>query len=92
MTARVPIVDYLVIDDGEPYLLAHEAVGSGALSFTRRNADPVNGTPGFSPRRLATAGTVRAFTVVHRDAPGIEVPISMTGEAAIITTLKTTGP
>ncbi|MSO78886.1 MAG: hypothetical protein EXQ79_04690 [Acidimicrobiia bacterium] len=74
MTARIPIVDYLVIDDGDPYLVAHEAEDSGALSFTRRNADPVNGTPGFIPRRLETTGTVRAFTVVHRDAPGIEVP------------------
>ncbi len=74
MTARIPIVDYLVIDDGEPYLVAHEAVGSGALTFTRRNADPVSGEPGFVPRRLATTGTVRAFTVVHRDAPGVEVP------------------
>jgi uncharacterized OB-fold protein len=74
VTARIPIVDYLVIDDGDPYLLAWEAAGSGALSVTRRNADPVSGTPGFTRRRLATTGTVRAFTVVQRDAPGIDVP------------------
>lgn len=74
MTDRVPIVDHLVIDDGDPYLVAHEAVGSATLSLTRRNADPVSGTAGFGRRRLATTGTVRAFTVVHRDAPGIEVP------------------
>jgi uncharacterized OB-fold protein len=74
MTARIPIVDYLVIDDGEPHLVAHDAVASGALTFTRRNADPVSGEPGFVTRRLATTGTVRAFTVVHRDAPGVEVP------------------
>lgn len=74
MTARVPIVDYLVIDDGDPYLVAHQAVESGALTLTRRNADPVSGTTGFVPRPLARTGTVRAFTVVHRDVPGIEVP------------------
>ena len=74
MSTRVPIVDHLVIDDGEPYLVAHEAEATGTLSLTRRNADPVSGTPGFRRRRLATTGTVRAFTVVHRDAPGIDVP------------------
>lgn len=72
--ARIPIVDYLVIDDGEPYLVAHESGRSGSLSFTRRNADPLSGEPGFTRRRLATTGTVKAFTVVQRDAPGIEVP------------------
>jgi uncharacterized OB-fold protein len=74
MTARIPVVDSLVIDDGDPYLIAWEAAGSGALSFTRRNADPVSGTTEFVRRRLATTGTVQAFTVVHRDAPGIDVP------------------
>lgn len=72
--ARVPIVNYLVIDDGEPYLVAHESERSGALSFTRRNADPKSGEPAFTCRRLATTGTVKAFTVVQRDAPGVDVP------------------
>src|SRR5881392_894252 len=39
MGKQIPIVDYLVIDDGEPHLTAWESADSGALYFDRRNAD-----------------------------------------------------
>jgi uncharacterized OB-fold protein len=72
--ARVPLVDYLVIDDGAPYLVANESTETGALYFDRRNADARSGRPGFQQRRLADTGTVRTFTIVHRAAPGVPTP------------------
>ena len=72
--ARVPLVDYLVIDDGAPYLVAQESTESGALYFDRRNADAQSGRPGFQRRRLGDTGTVRTFTIVHRAAPGVPTP------------------
>ena len=72
--ARVPLVEYLVIDDGEPHLIAHESVESGALYFDRRNADAKSGKPGFKTRRLANTGRVRTFTIVHRASPGVPTP------------------
>ncbi|HEV3450790.1 MAG TPA: OB-fold domain-containing protein [Acidimicrobiia bacterium] len=74
MAARVPLVDYLVIDDGDPYLVANESTESGALYFDRRNADAKSGRPGFTRRRLADTGAVRTFTIVHRAAPGVPTP------------------
>lgn len=74
VAARVPLVDYLVIDDGDPYLVANESTESGALYFDRRNADAKSGRPGFTRRRLADTGAVRTFTIVHRAAPGVPTP------------------
>ncbi|MSO37893.1 MAG: hypothetical protein EXQ69_06525 [Acidimicrobiia bacterium] len=74
MTKQIPIVDYLVLDDGTPHLVANESEESGALYFDRRNADAKSGKDGFSRRRLADTGVVRTFTIVHRAAPGVTVP------------------
>jgi uncharacterized OB-fold protein len=74
MAKTIPIVDYLVLDDGPPHLVAQESVESGALYFDRRNADAKSGKPGFKPRRVADTGVVRTFTIVHRAAPGVPTP------------------
>lgn len=74
MGKQVPIVDYLVIDDGEPHLVAWESVDSGALYFDRRNADAKSGGTEFRRRRLESNGVVRSFTIVHRAVPGVQVP------------------
>lgn len=74
MGKQIPIVDYLVLDDGPPHLVANESVETGALYFDRRNADAKSGKPGFRRRRLADTGTVRTFTIVHRAAPGVPTP------------------
>jgi uncharacterized OB-fold protein len=74
MGKQIPIVDYLVLDDGEPHLVANESEASGALYFDRRNADAKTGEPGFRRRRLAGVGVVRTFTIVHRAAPGVPTP------------------
>jgi len=74
MGKQIPIVDYLVLDEGEPHLVAWEAADSGALYFDRRNADAKGGGTDFRRRPLATTGTVRSFTIVHRAVPGIPTP------------------
>jgi uncharacterized OB-fold protein len=71
---QIPIVDYLVIDDGEPHLVAYEATGSGALYLDRRNADAKTGETGFTRRKLERTGTLRTFSIIHRAAKGVPVP------------------
>ena len=75
MGKQVPIVDYLVIDDGDPHLEAWEAVDSGALYFDRRNADAKAGGTEFRRRKLGSDGVVRSFTIVHRTVPGVPVAV-----------------
>jgi uncharacterized OB-fold protein len=74
MGKTIPIVDYLVLDDGDPHLVANESTESGALYFDRRNADAQTGKPGFRRKRVANTGAVRTFTIVHRAAPGVPTP------------------
>ncbi len=74
MGKQIPIVDYLVLDDGSPHLAAWESVDSGALYFDRRNADAKSGGTEFRRRKLANTGKVRSFTIVHRTVPGVPAP------------------
>lgn len=74
MGKQIPIVDYLVLDDGDPHLVAWEAVDSGALFFDRRNADAKGGGTEFRRRALETTGKVRSFTIAHRTVPGVPAP------------------
>jgi uncharacterized protein len=74
-TARrqVPYVDYLVLG-GDPHLVARQCASCGAIFLDRRNACARCGRAGFRARRLETTGRLRAFTIVHRTVPGVEVP------------------
>src|SRR5215813_5774057 len=74
MGKQVPIVDYLVLDDGAPHLVANRCDNCGALYFDRRNACAKCSGRSFSKQRLADDGTVRSFTIVHRAAPGVPTP------------------
>jgi uncharacterized OB-fold protein len=73
-TGRVPHVDYLVLDNGDPYLVANECVSCGARFFGRRNACAACFATEFRVVPIATAGIVTAFTIVAFAAPGIPVP------------------
>ena len=73
MADRIPIVDYLVLDD-EPHLVAHECTSCGARFFDRRNACAACGATDFADVRIAGEGDVRAFTIVAFAAPGVPVP------------------
>jgi uncharacterized OB-fold protein len=74
MGKQVPIVDYLVLDDGAPHLVANRCDSCGALYFDRRNACAKCSGRSFTKERLADDGKVRSFTIVHRAAPGVPTP------------------
>lgn len=73
MTERVPLVDYLVLDD-QPHLRAHECVACGARFFDRRNGCASCFATEFRDAAVSTDGEVRAFTIVSHAAPGIATP------------------
>ncbi len=71
---RVPLVDYLVLDDGEPHLVANECTSCGARFFDRRNACASCFATDFRQVVIPTEGELRTFTIVAFAAPGVEVP------------------
>jgi uncharacterized protein len=73
MTEQLPYVGYLELG-AEPHLIAQECQSCGALFLDRRNACASCGRPDFSPRKLSGDGTLRAFTIVHRATPDVQVP------------------
>ncbi|HXW45921.1 MAG TPA: OB-fold domain-containing protein [Streptosporangiaceae bacterium] len=73
MTEQLPYVSYLQLGS-EPHLVAQECASCGALFLDRRNACARCGGTDFGSRRLASDGSVRAFTIVHRATPDVRVP------------------
>jgi uncharacterized OB-fold protein len=71
---QIPFVDYLVLDDGDPHLVANECTGCGARYFDRRNACAGCFGTEFTQVPIATEGEVRSFTIVTFAAPGVDVP------------------
>ena len=71
---RVPHVDYLILDDGDPHLVAKECTGCGARYFDRRNACANCFQTEFREVPIATEGTLTAFTIVTFAAPGVPTP------------------
>jgi uncharacterized OB-fold protein len=71
---QIPLVDYLVLDDGDPHLSAHECTACGARYFDRRNACAGCFGTEFAIKPVATTGELKAFTIVSLAAPGIPVP------------------
>jgi uncharacterized OB-fold protein len=74
MTGQIPLVDYLVLDDGAAHLVAQECGKCGAQFFDRRNACASCFASEFRTVAVPTEGTVRAFTIVAFAAPGISTP------------------
>jgi uncharacterized OB-fold protein len=74
MAKQIPIVDYLVIDDGPPHLVAQQCDRCGALYLGRRSGCGRCSNRTFHEHRLADTGTLRSFGIVHQAAPGIPVP------------------
>ena len=73
-SGQIPFVDYLVLDDGDPHLIAHECTACGARFFDRRNACAACFATEFVTVPIPTVGEVRAFTIVTFAAPGVDVP------------------
>lgn len=72
---KVPIVDYLVLDD-EPHLQSWKCTSCDALYFDRRNACAKCFATNFQRVPLSNDGVVRAFTIVHRAAPNVPAPFT----------------
>ncbi len=73
--AQVPLVDYLVLG-ADPHLIANECTSCGARFFDRRNACAACFKSEFKSVAIATAGSVRAYTIVAFAAPGVPVPFA----------------
>ena len=73
-STAIPFVDYLVLDDGDPHLVANECVACGARFFDRRNACAACFGTDFRQVRVPNEGPLRSFTIVTFAAPGVEVP------------------
>ncbi|MGB0114206.1 MAG: OB-fold domain-containing protein [Ilumatobacteraceae bacterium] len=71
---KVPLVEYLILDDGDPHLVANECTNCSARFFDRRNACASCFGTEFTTAKIATEGTLRTFTIVAFAAPGVEVP------------------
>jgi uncharacterized protein len=74
MGTRIPMVDYLVLEAGDEHLVSRCCTSCQALYFDRRNACAHCGGREFASRRLSNDGSLRAFTIVHRAAPGVPTP------------------
>jgi uncharacterized OB-fold protein len=72
--SQIPFVDYLVLDDGEPHLVANECTYCGARFFDRRNACAACFGREFREVAVASEGELRSFTIVAFAAPGVPVP------------------
>jgi uncharacterized protein len=75
MSGRIPLVDYLVLDD-HPHLVANECARCGARFFDRRNACASCSGTGFDKVAIATVGEVTAFTVWRTRRPMLQCPSS----------------
>ena len=72
-TCRVPIVDYLQLEE-VPHLLSNQCSSCGARFFDRRNACGACGDTEFTTTRVANRAVLKSFSIVHRAAPTVEVP------------------
>jgi uncharacterized OB-fold protein len=70
---RIPAVNYLELEP-EAHLVAWFCTSCGAEYFDRRNGCARCFATEFERRPLSTEGTVTAFTVIHRAAPGLPAP------------------
>ena len=68
MTDQIPLVDYLVLDDGEPHLVANDADLAAPLLRPPQRLRLVLRIR-VSSVPVATDGEVRAFTIVTFAAP-----------------------
>lgn len=71
--ARIPLVSYLQLGS-RPHLIANECTNCGARFFDRRNACAHCGMREFKIVRVENRARLKAFTIVHRAAPGIPAP------------------
>src|SRR5262245_31432533 len=70
-----PVVDWLKFDASGPYLEGHRCEQCSAVYLsTRAQCAKCTARDALRPVRLATRGTLYAYSIVHRSHPGIAVP------------------
>jgi uncharacterized protein len=70
-----PVVDWLVLGENGPYLQGHRCGGCGAIYLgARANCGRCFARESLAPVRLENRGTLHAYSIVHRDFPGVAVP------------------
>ena len=84
MGRQIPIVDYLVLDDGDPHLMANVCSECGARYFDRRNACASCGGRDFTAKALPTDGFLRSFTIFGRsDKPFVSGVVELSDGASV---------
>ncbi|MEX2236704.1 MAG: OB-fold domain-containing protein [Dehalococcoidia bacterium] len=74
-TQKKPIVPFLALEDGEPYLKGTKCPKCGAHYLGARMAcSKCFNTEGFEDVKLSREGEVWVYTIVYQSFPGAEVP------------------
>jgi uncharacterized OB-fold protein len=74
MTTKIPIVNYLAIDNGPPHLVAQECEACGARFLSKRLACARCGARRFQCRPLPRTGKIGSFSIIYRAARGVATP------------------
>ncbi|MEX2393458.1 MAG: OB-fold domain-containing protein [Actinomycetota bacterium] len=74
MADQISMVEYLVLDDGDPHLVATVCKGCGASYWDRRNACAKCGKTEFEQQKVSNDGELVSFSIVHRAAPNVPTP------------------
>ena len=74
MANKMSMVEYLVLDDGDPHLVANVCTSCGAEYWDRRNACAKCGKREFTQQKLSNDGELVSFSIVHRAAPNVPTP------------------
>ena len=74
MGKQISMVEYLVLDDGDPHLVATICKECGASYWDRRNACAKCGKTNFDRKSMPNEGELVSFSIVHRAAPKVPTP------------------
>jgi uncharacterized OB-fold protein len=74
MAEQIPMVEYLVLNNGSPHLVANVCTECGAIYWDRRNACAKCGKREFTQKKMSNEGELISFSIVHRAAPNVPTP------------------
>jgi uncharacterized OB-fold protein len=74
MAKQISMVEYLVVDDGEPHLVANVCAKCGATYWDRRNACAKCGEREFEKQKMSSDGELVSYSIVYRAAPNVPTP------------------
>ena len=74
MANQISMVEYLVLDGGEPRLVANACKSCGATYWDYRVACAKCGKTEFEKKDMSPDGEVISYSIVHRAAPNVPTP------------------